>query len=97
MTTTGPYRTQDDLIREALKNLGVLAAGQSPDPEDYTYVQEKVDSVLRTLAAERAAGTADFASIHLFCFGGYLRTCEWLHRVAAGAFTLNASGGFDIK
>lgn len=42
------------------------------------------DDVLEKLATAQNAGTADFAGIHLFCFGGYLRTCEWLHRVANG-------------
>ena len=53
-------------------------------------------SVLRPLAAARSAGQCDFRGIHLFCFGGYLRTCEWLHRIAKGQFTLNHSGGFDV-
>jgi hypothetical protein len=25
-----------------------------------------------------------FNGLHFFCFGGYLRTCEWLNRLAAG-------------
>jgi methylenetetrahydrofolate reductase (NADPH) len=54
------------------------------------------EKVLRGLADARVAGTADFNGIHLFCFGGYLRTCQWLHRVANGQFTLNDSGGFSI-
>jgi hypothetical protein len=46
----GPYRTQADLINEALANLGVLSAGQPTDPEDYNYVQEKLDAIMRQLA-----------------------------------------------
>jgi methylenetetrahydrofolate reductase (NADPH) len=33
---------------------------------------------------------------HLFTFGGFLRTCEWLKRVSAGEFTLDQHGGFDV-
>jgi hypothetical protein len=51
MSSTSPFRTQDDLILEALANLGVRAAGQAVDPEDFSYVSEKIDSVLRKLAA----------------------------------------------
>ena len=40
-------RTANDLILEALANLGVLAAGQPIDPEDYSYVEEKIDAVFR--------------------------------------------------
>ena len=47
---TQPFRTSADLITEALANLGVLAAGQSVDPEDYSYVSTKLDSILRKLA-----------------------------------------------
>jgi hypothetical protein len=47
----GPYRTSTELITEALANLGVLAAGQPIDPEDFSYVQEKLDSIFRKLAA----------------------------------------------
>lgn len=49
--STSPYRTSADLITESLANLGVLAAGQAVDPEDYQYVEEKLDSILRKLAA----------------------------------------------
>jgi methylenetetrahydrofolate reductase (NADPH) len=54
------------------------------------------EPVMRALAEARCAGESNFTGVHLFCFGGYLRTCEWLHRVAAGQFTLNDSGGFDV-
>ena len=45
-----PYRTSADLINEALANLGVLSAGQPTDPEDYNYVQEKLDAIVRKIA-----------------------------------------------
>ena len=46
----GAYRTQTDLVLEALANLGVLAAGQVPDVEDVQYVTEKLDAIFRMLA-----------------------------------------------
>jgi methylenetetrahydrofolate reductase (NADPH) len=54
------------------------------------------DSVLRGLAQARSSRESDFSGIHLFCFGGFLRTCEWLHAVANGQFVLNDSGGFNV-
>lgn len=51
MSATSPYRTSQDLITEVLANLGVLAAGQAIDPEDFSYVNEKLDSIFRKLAA----------------------------------------------
>jgi methylenetetrahydrofolate reductase (NADPH) len=53
------------------------------------------EDIVRGLAEARAAGRSDFTGIHLFCFGGYLRACEWLHEVAAGRFTLNDNGSFS--
>lgn len=44
-----PYRTSSDLVLEVLKILGVLAAGQPVDPEDFAWVNEKLDSIYRKL------------------------------------------------
>lgn len=50
MTTNSPYRSSSDLVTEALANLGVLSAGQPVDPEDFNWVNEKLDSIYRKLA-----------------------------------------------
>jgi len=50
------------------------------------------EAVLWALAQARASGESDFSGIHLFCFGGYLRTCKWLHAVTNGRFELNDAG-----
>lgn len=55
------------------------------------------EAVLRGLAEARVAGTSDFSGIHMFCFGGFLKTSEWLHAVAEGRFKLDDKGGFDVK
>lgn len=52
--------------------------------------------VMRTLAEARAAGASDFDGFHFYTFGGYLRTCRWLERIANGRFTLDAHGGFEV-
>jgi len=45
------YRTQNDLITQTLKNLGVMSAGNAADPEDFAYVKENVDPTIRMLAS----------------------------------------------
>jgi hypothetical protein len=59
----GPFRNSIDLINEALANLGVLAAGQPTDPEDFAYVSEKLDSIFRKLAALEIVYVADANNI----------------------------------
>src|ERR1700721_2440673 len=60
---TGQYRTRGDLITETLATLGVLSAGQPPDPEDYNYVGEKLDAVIRELAALEIVYAADIGTL----------------------------------
>ena len=52
--------------------------------------------VMRQLARARCESPNRFDGVHLFCFGGFLRTCEWVKRVAAGELHLNDRGGFDL-
>ena len=59
----GQYRTSTDLITEILANLGVLAAGQPIDPEDFSYVQEKLDAIVRKLAGLEIVYVADVNNI----------------------------------
>jgi len=46
------------------------------------------ETLLAELAQARLEGGVSFDAIHVFGFGGFLRTCEWLQRVAAGDFDL---------
>ncbi len=41
------------------------------------------EELVGELAAAQAENPARFDGVHFFCFGGYLRTCEWLARLAA--------------
>jgi hypothetical protein len=45
----GGSRNHTDLVNEALAKLGVLAAGQPTDPEDFLYVNEMMDACFRML------------------------------------------------
>jgi hypothetical protein len=44
-------RTRNDLVNEALANLGILAAGQDPAAEDFQAVDGKVDALVAWLEA----------------------------------------------
>jgi len=54
------------------------------------------ESVLRGLAQARCEDTSDFAGVHLFCFGGFVRTCRWLQAIADGQFILDDAVGFKV-
>jgi len=54
------------------------------------------ESVLRGLAEARCEKTSDFAGVHLFCFGGFVRTCRWLQAIADGRFILDDAEGFRV-
>jgi hypothetical protein len=58
MTST-PYYTASDLVTEALANLGVLAAGQTISPEDFNYVNDRLDAIFRKLGALEIVYVAD--------------------------------------
>jgi hypothetical protein len=58
-----PFLTSSDLVLETLGELGVLAAGQTVGPEDFTYVEVRVDPLFRTLAALEIVYVADPNSI----------------------------------
>jgi methylenetetrahydrofolate reductase (NADPH) len=46
------------------------------------------EAVMHELAEARDLAL-DFANVHLFCFGGFLRTCQWLHRAANTGIALS--------
>jgi methylenetetrahydrofolate reductase (NADPH) len=54
------------------------------------------ESVLRGLAQARCDDSGDFSGIHLFCFGGFVKTCQWLQAIAEGRFTLDDGDGFKV-
>jgi methylenetetrahydrofolate reductase (NADPH) len=94
----GPARTAT-LLRFAMRcGVGPSIRALSVRPSSFMRLigDHGPEHVVRGLAEARSTGTADFSGIHLFCFGGFLRTCEWLHRVADGDFRLNSHEAFDV-
>ena len=47
----GAFRTSTELVTKTLANLGVLAVGQSIDPEDSAAIQSELDPLFRKLNA----------------------------------------------
>lgn len=57
------FRTQADLLQEVLENLGVLAAGQTPEVEDLARVKEKLPSIVALLSATEVVVIPDIENI----------------------------------
>jgi methylenetetrahydrofolate reductase (NADPH) len=55
------------------------------------------DHMVRELAEARVEKSSAVDGIHLFCFGGYLRTVQWLRKVADGQFAVRPTGGLDLS
>jgi hypothetical protein len=52
-------KTRNDLVNQALSNLGKLAAGQTADAEDFDAVDSHVDGTLSRLAIRDIATVTD--------------------------------------
>lgn len=63
MPSTGPFRTQNDLITRVLDIVGVLSVGQPIDPEDYAKVANNLDTWARKLAADEIVTIPDVNAI----------------------------------
>jgi len=63
MAINSPFRSSADLVSEALSNLGVLSAGQPIDPEDFSWVNEKLDAIYRKLAGLEIVFVSDADNI----------------------------------
>lgn len=61
-------KTRNDLVNQALKNLGVLAAGQTASAEDFDAVDGHVDTTLAELDAEDIVTVDDDSDIPLELF-----------------------------
>ena len=75
----------------------IRALGARPSAFTRLLKDHGPEEVLCDLASAWSAPRSHFDGIHVFCFGGFLRTCQWLHRVAQGSFFLLARGGFEIR
>ncbi|MDI1265595.1 MAG: hypothetical protein PS018_20300 [bacterium] len=63
MAINSPYRTSADLVLDVLKNLRVYSVGNPVDPEDFAFVNEKLDPTIRKLAMLEVVFVADANNI----------------------------------
>ena len=54
------------------------------------------EKVVRQLARATLSGELVIDGIHLYSFGGLIRTCRWVRAVHDGRFELDAESGFDV-
>ena len=50
------------------------------------------EEVVTQLARSQGSGASNFAGVHLFAFGGFLKTCKWVAAVQNGRFKVNDRG-----
>jgi methylenetetrahydrofolate reductase (NADPH) len=56
------------------------------------------EEVVTTLALSQGSGASRFQGVHMFAFGGFLKTCKWVSAVQAGRFTVNEKDGdFSVQ
>jgi methylenetetrahydrofolate reductase (NADPH) len=56
------------------------------------------EEVVTQIASSQGSGASKFAGVHMFAFGGFLKTTKWVSAVQAGRFTVNdKDGDFDVK
>lgn len=63
MAINSPFRTSADLVLDVLKNLQVYSVGNPVDPEDFAFVNEKLDPTVRKLAMLEIVYVADVNNI----------------------------------
>lgn len=56
-------KTRTDLVKRALEVIGVLAAGQNPEAEDVTVIDDNVEAILEELAADEIVYVPDIEDI----------------------------------
>ena len=59
------FKTRDQLIQRALKNLAIIEPGEPPSSEDYATVDDLVDPLLAQLATEQIVYVSDPEQIDL--------------------------------
>lgn len=79
------FKTRRQLCDQAVGNLGVLATGQTPEPEDIDKIDGFIDPMLATLAAREIIYIAEPEEIELAVF---LPLADCLANAAAVGFGL---------
>ena len=87
------------LLRYA-RRCGVRASAQGLARQSglarHMFAMSAPDGLVRVLADAHAGGRLGQVAPHFFSFGGVTATARWASAVAAGRFTLDAGGGFQV-
>lgn len=78
-------RTEAELIAEALDALGIVGAGQTPELEDTTRIQELIPSIIAMLAATEIVYVPDVGNISQEFFKPLADIIAWECRGKFGA------------
>ncbi len=66
----------------------IRALGARPSAFAKLIGEQGPEHLLNSLARDAITSPPVFNGIHLFCFGGFLKTCRWLQILAQGGFEL---------
>jgi methylenetetrahydrofolate reductase (NADPH) len=96
---TGPAALTTLLKYAMLCGVGpsIRALTASPGSFAKLVAERGPEKIVRAVAAAGVAEEIDNFGIHLFSFGGLVRTCAWIRAVTDGRFTLDEEGGFDVR
>ena len=94
----GPARITTLLRFAARCGVGpsIRALGSRPGAFAKLLAEQGPEHLLVQLANEAIEQPLTFQGIHLFCFGGYLRTCRWLHTLTSGRFDLGPGAALTL-
>lgn len=74
----------------------IKALGSRPGAFAKLLGDQGPEQLLAKLAQAAVLQPQTFQGIHMFCFGGYLRTCRWLHSLGSGNFHMDAAGELTV-
>ena len=88
------------LLRYAMRcgvGPSIKALGSRPGTFTKLLGEQGPEHLLTELARDAIERPLMFQGIHLFCFGGYVRTCRWLHALASGEFQVGSTGELTVR
>jgi methylenetetrahydrofolate reductase (NADPH) len=74
----------------------IRALGARPSAFAKLIGEHGPEHLLRSLAQDAITSPPVFDGIHLFCFGGYLKTCRWLNGLALAQFEFTGDGALRV-
>lgn len=95
----GPAKVQT-LFRYAIRcgvGPSLRALGTRPASMAGLIGERGPESTVRAIARARSERCIAPVGIHLYSFGGLVRSCAWIHAVAQRRFVLDRDSGFEVR